>query len=434
MRPLAARAAGAHRKHLSATTNAEPIHLAAASRRHSVGWLVAANLVGLWLAASLLWPQAGDALAPLTYGRWAPLHHNWELYGWGALPLVGVLLQYYLPANATGTRAGRTALAGWSLALAVGGVSWLAGANSGKLFLEWAGIARVLWSVALLLFWALLMRGAWPRRREYPWWAIGMLLLLGVVPFVLYWAADPRVYPAVDPDTGGATGASLLGSTLGLLAIFGLLPWLLRLPVRAPASSIFRRKRLYWFYFVLSVVLDVVIEHGNVTHHDVGHIIGLGSLIAWVPLVWRYTRSFEWPVAARRWLAAAFVWWLVLCVTGFLTFLPEVADRLKFTNGLVAHAHLAMAGTVTALYGAILASLGAGWEMGRHWSFWLWQGACALHIGALLWLGWREGAEPAVLYVRGGVADWCYGLRFLAGAAMLAASLDWLRAAWKNEP
>ena len=29
---------------------------AAAIRRHSLGWLVAANMVGVWLAALLLWP------------------------------------------------------------------------------------------------------------------------------------------------------------------------------------------------------------------------------------------------------------------------------------------------------------------------------------------------------------------------------------------
>ncbi len=33
----------------------------------------------------------------------------------------------------------------------------------------------------------------------------------------------------MNPHSGGATGASLLGSTLGLVAIFGAVPWLLRL-------------------------------------------------------------------------------------------------------------------------------------------------------------------------------------------------------------
>jgi cytochrome c oxidase cbb3-type subunit 1 len=258
-----------------------------------------------------------------------------------------------------------------------------------------------------------------------------LLIALLSVPFALWWAADPKVYPAVDPDTGGATGSSLLGSTLGLVAVFGLLPWLLRLPVVAKGPQWFRRKRLYGFYLAGSIALNAGLKHGNVTHHDLGHILGLASLAGWVPLVWRYARSFDWPAAARPWLAAAFAWWLMLVVTGFLVFLPEVADRLKFTNGLVAHAHLAMAGLVTSLHVAILAALG-GWRPSR-WSGWAWHGGTVVQVVALAWLGWHEGAEPALLYVRGGLADACYGLRLLAGVVMLAASLDWLRAAWKHD-
>ncbi|MBL9216155.1 MAG: hypothetical protein JNG83_11820 [Opitutaceae bacterium] len=406
--------------------------LAASLRRHSLGWLAAANAVGVLLAALLLWPDLNGALAPLTYGRWVPLHLDWQLYGWCALPLVGVLLGYFMRPDAAGLTAGRAALGCWSLGLAFGGASWLAGWSSGKIFLEWAGPARVGWSLALLCLWLLLCAQAWPRRREFPLWAHLFLAALFAVPFVLWWASDPRVYPAVDPDTGGATGASLLGSTLGLLAVFGLLPWLLRLPVRAPAAAIFRRQRLYWLYFAFSFALDLALRHGNVSHHDHGHIIGLGSLIAWVPLVWRYTRSFAWPPAAPAWLGAAFAWWLLLAVTGFGTYLPAIADRLKFTNGLVAHAHLAMAGLVTSLHVAILLCLDGRWRPAR-WSGWLWQAGCAVQVGLLLWLGWQEGADPSVLYVRGGLADLCYAGRLAAGLAMLAASIAWCRQAWRTE-
>jgi cytochrome c oxidase cbb3-type subunit 1 len=409
-----------------------PGSLAAASRRHALGWLVAGNAIGLWLAALLLWPAMNDAAAPFTYGRWVPLHLDWQLYGWCALPLAVVLLQYYLPADARGRTTGRLALAVWSAGLALGGVTWLAGLSSGKLFLEWSGPARVAWPLAMFVVWLLIAIRVWPRRREFPWWAHGLLAGLAVVPFVLWWAADPRIYPAVDPDTGGATGSSLLGSTLGLVGIFGLLPFLLRLPATTAADRR-GRLRLYGVYLVVSFGLNAALKRGNITHHDGGHIFGLASLALWVPLVWRYARSFVWPASARPWLVAAFAWWLVLVVTGFITFLPAMGDRFKFTNGLVAHAHLAMAGLVTSLHVALLATLGRGWRAGRRWSFWTWQLACVVHIGALFWLGWREAAEPALLYVRGGVADWCYGLRLAAGGAMFVAALDWLVAAWRHD-
>lgn len=44
-------------------------------------------------------------------------------------------------------------------------------------------------------------------------------------------------------------------------------------------------------------------------------------------------------------------------MSGWLTFLPGIPERLKFTNGLVAHAHLAMAGVVTSVNGMILNQL-----------------------------------------------------------------------------
>ncbi len=71
--------------------------VATAVCRHNLGWLVAANLVGLLLAVLLLWPGLNDLLAPLTYGRWVPLHLDWQLYDWCSLPLVGVRFHYYLP-------------------------------------------------------------------------------------------------------------------------------------------------------------------------------------------------------------------------------------------------------------------------------------------------------------------------------------------------
>ncbi|MGY8717962.1 MAG: hypothetical protein ACKVI3_09295, partial [Verrucomicrobiia bacterium] len=43
--------------------------LARSIRSHAVGWWVAANLVGVWLAALLIWPQWGDWIAPFSYGR-----------------------------------------------------------------------------------------------------------------------------------------------------------------------------------------------------------------------------------------------------------------------------------------------------------------------------------------------------------------------------
>jgi cytochrome c oxidase cbb3-type subunit 1 len=396
-------------------------HAATRVRRHSLGWLVAANAVGLWLAFLLLWPDAGDALAPLTYGRWVPLHLDWMLYGWSALPLVGVLFVHYLPDDGRGAFMTKLTLWIWSAALLFGGRGWLSGKVAGKLFLDWTDASRTFWSFASLVLWVGLLWQA-RRRPDLGRWSWSLLLALGLVPVALYAAAAPDSYPPVNPHSGGATGSSLLGSTLGVVGIFGLVPWLLRLPTITDSG-----KRRRWFAAALALAFAFFagMGHGDASNRRPDQIIGLGSLVIWLPLVWWYARSFTWADNSGRWLGAAFVWWCLLVVTGWLSFLPGIAERVKFTNVLVAHSHLAMAGLVTSFNVALLLNLGPARAPSRR-SFWFWQAGCALHVGALLWLGWQEGAEPSLLYLRGGVADVCYGLRLLAGLVMFAASINWL--------
>lgn len=391
--------------------------------RHSLGWLVAANAVGVWLAAVLLWPGLGDLVAPLTYGRWIPLHLNWQLYGWCALPLVAALLHWFLDeAHPRVAVHARLALGAWSLALAVGGVTWLAGHTSGKLFLDWQGLGRGLLPGAMLVLWAVLAGHTWRRRARLRRAGLrGRAVLLAgllVVPPLLYLASGRDFYPAVNPDSGGATGAALLGSTLGIVTVFGLLPGLLGRR-RAVSAG--------WFWVALagSWGMFAGMRHGSVSHHLPGQIAGLGLLLAWVPLLPLYWRGFDWPEGARPWLGASWGWWLLLVVTGWLTFLPGLSERLKFTNGLVAHAHLAMAGLVTAVNALVLHTLGGG--MSRRGAFWLWQGGCAAQVALLLLLGWVESGAEGALFRSDAWTQWIYGGRLAAGLAMAAASLLWVR-------
>lgn len=431
--------------------------IGALTARHALGWLVAANAVGVLLAAELVWPALGDVLAPLTYGRWMPLHMNWQLYGWCSLPLTGVLLAWCVDARHPQARTHvRVALGAWSLALGLGGVAWLGGVTSGKLFLDWAGWARGALSAAMVVLWTVCAAHAWWRRGEPGQRAAGILrgvflAALLFVPGLLYWAAGREVYPSVNPDSGGATGASLLGSTLGIVIIFGLLPVMLRVPARKNEKSkchligdtlagtaheaesgichligdnLVRGTAWYWWALAGSFGVFGVIERGNASHHAWGQILGLGMLLMWVPLAWVYFRRFEWEASAGRWLGAAFGWWLVLVVTGFLTFLPGLSERLKFTNGLVAHAHLAMAGLVTAVNFAVLRQLAPKTE--PRGNFWGWQIACAVHVGALMMLGWCEAENAGDLFRSEGWTQGLYATRLAAGAVMLAVSVRWL--------
>ncbi|HEY0947162.1 MAG TPA: hypothetical protein VGD81_17905 [Opitutaceae bacterium] len=400
--------------------------------RHAFGWLVAANGVGVWLAVVLLWPALGDAIAPLTYGRWVPLHLDWQLYGWCALPLVGALLAWCLEERHPHALAhARVVLGTWSLALAAGGLAWLGGQTSGKLFLDWHGWTRPLLPVAMLVLWTVLAAHAtWSAGRMRAGERmvhVAVLAALVAVPPLFYWAAGREVYPAVNPDSGGATGAALLGSTLGVVAIFGLLPVMLRVPpAPGPRRSRFGRSGFFWGFFAASAVAYAIIDHGNASHHAPSQIVALGLLLAWVPALWIFGRGFAWSERARPWLRAAAAWWLLLVVTGWVTFLPGVSERLKFTNALVAHAHLAMAGLVTSVNGVILHTLARGRLRTSRGSFWLWQGGCALHVAVLLILGVLENDAAGALFLSAGWTQGLFGVRLAAGVTMGLASVQWL--------
>lgn len=401
---------------------------ARAVRVHALGWLTAANGVGLLLAALLVWPEAGDALGALGYGRWMPLHLNWQLYGWCALPLAGALALACLePAHPAAAGHVKLAMRLWSLALIVGGAAWLAGVTSGKLFLDWAGWSRAALAVAMSLLWTLLAAHLWwgrARREASRRVATGVMVALAAVPALLYWAAGREVYPSVNPGSGGATGASLLGSTLGIVAIFGLLPVLLK--VRRQDG-----RNVVWFWVALAVSFGVfaVIDHGHASHHAPGQILGLALLLAWVPLLGMYGRAWVWAGASGRWVKAAGGWWALLVVTGWISFLPGWSEHTKFTHALVAHAHLAMAGLVTSVGFAMLDRLDPATPVGGRRIFLLWQGGSVIHVLLLALIGVAEASRPADLFYGDGWIRALFAGRLAAGGIMAAAgAMAWREA------
>lgn len=441
--------------------------------RHSLAWLAFANAAGLLMAGLLAWPELNDLTAPLSYGRWATVHLNGQLYGWCSLPLIGVLLHVFLdPRHPHASRHAQVALASWSLALTIGCAAWLTGHSSGKLFMEWTGWSRPALPAAMLVLWTVLAAHAWWRRPERargflalrPWLALGVLAALLVVPAVFFWAADARVYPPVNPDSGGATGAALLGSTLGIITLYGALPRLLKRPRRADAGRLYGLgPRLYVAALVASWLLYATLHHGAVSHHRLAPQVALGTLMVWVPLAWLHFGAYAWPAATRRWLVSGFLCWTVLIVDGWLTFLPGFSEAMKFTHGLVAHAHLAMAGFITAVNHVILHGLSDDAQKVEARSadaqpatrsreqptaapeqhaatpprgpkprpegagFALWHLGLLLHFVALIGLYTVERADVSALFLGSGEAMIWLSLRVFSGGVLLAASALWLR-------
>jgi cytochrome c oxidase cbb3-type subunit 1 len=402
---------------------------------HSLTWLAASSAVGLLLATLLLVPRLNDLLAPLTYGRWVPLHLDLALYGWLGLPLVGLLLRAYAPAAGEG-RLPALAVHAWSGSLAAGAVAWLAGGSSGRPFLDWSGAVRWAFLAALALLWAVLavllarrVRAA--GRAGRPPWAHGdlgralLLLALAAVPPLLALAGRPSAYPAVNPDTGGPTGASLLGSSLAVVAMFLVTPPLLGLRRKGRSDG----WKLAALLAAHAVALGLV-GGGDHSHREPVQVLALASLLPWAWLVPRELARYRWPEGGRRWLAALLAWGGLLLAASLVGFLPGVLDRQKFTHLLVAHAHLAMAAFATSFAALVLVALApasaAPPPLAAPVPFALWHGGAAFHLAALAGLGWLEIADPGSMFRPSMAADALLAVRWLAGAVMLAAALGWL--------
>ena len=413
----------------------DPVRLSAL---HALAFLVAGNVIGVLLAALLLAPRAGEALQPLSYGRWMPVHLDALLYGWGSLPLVALLLAFYGAASAA-PRLSRLAVHAWSAMVIAGSVAWLLGGSSGKAFLDWRGGARGVLVVGMSLLTVALGRAFVRSARGAPsmlTWARGALLaVLLPVPFVLAWASREDVYPSINPDSGGPTGVSLLGSVLGIVAVFLVTPLLLK-PARP--SPRLRALLLLLAAHGLAFLALLVLVPGNRSHHDPVQVAALASTALWLPLLLRGLRPREagWPREARPWLLGAAAWGATLVATGIVAFLPGVLERWKFSHALVAHAHVALAGLVTSWNMLVLVSLlrgtATGGALGGARAAWAWHAALVVHVIALAGLAALEQRAPGGLLPAGRAADALLAVRLAAGAAQVVVSWHWLAAAWRD--
>ena len=239
----------------------------------------------------------------------------------------------------------------------------------------------------------------------------------------MYPASSPNYYPAINPDTGGPTGASQLESSLMIVAILLILPFGLA-KSRAGRSKVIA---FAWTVMVAEFLLCFSLGRADISHHRPAQFLSLGSLLIWIPLTPAYYAAFEWHENTRRWRIAFLAWWSALVLTGWFLFLPGILDHFKFTDGLVGHSLLAMAGFVSSLLIFVLVQMlgEGGWIFNRTRSFYGWNIAVLGYVVLMTAAGWREGFDPAFTIVPGIARNTIYIFRLVVGVVMLASSLDW---------
>jgi cytochrome c oxidase cbb3-type subunit I len=411
---------------MSPSSPAAPDVGVSAAIGHALGWLVVGNAVGLYLSLLLLYPNL--QLAEWTYGRWVPVHLNVQLYGWTALPLVAWLFSMFEVGESSSAAWAPAAVWAWTAALAMGTLNWLSGMTGGKIFLDWNGGSLWAFVFSMVMLWCVLVVAR--KQRACRWSqlkrriSIAGLIGLAMVPVAIMVTASPATYPPVDRLTGGPTGSSLLGSSM---IVVGLM---LLLPRSACGMGKGRAGNGTWIYFGFCWVFFGVAEAVGGTHFDWWQNVSLLLMLPWAWLLARDWTGFDWPAGTRVWKMALFGWWGALVLTGYLMYFPWILDRIKFTQGLVAHSHLAMAGFTTS-FCALLAVILTGRRLGGVGSVVVWQFAALVMVVALATMGWREGAEPSWMLENPAWREFGLGLRTACGGAMLIVSVLW-RTQWKT--
>jgi cytochrome c oxidase cbb3-type subunit 1 len=404
---------------------------------HALFWLALMNAMGVMLSVLLMAPADNHLLGEWTYGRWMMVHMNLGLYGWCGLPMLGLLFEAYGVAESRVQRWARPVVWLWSASLVVGSVSWFNGETSGKLFLDWAGTARIFFPLSMQALWLLLVLAfveGVRARRWTGWLPIAVrgvpLLLLVVVPAAIYVTASAALYPHFNPDTGGPTGASQLESSLAVVAILLLLP-LAVVKLRQGAAKGFA---LAWGVLAVEGVLCALMNHADSSHRDPVQYLGLALMLPWIILLPRVYAGFAWHEGTDAWRRAFLAWWMGLVLTGWIVFLPGVLDRLKFTDGLVGHSLTAIAGCLSAFLVLVMQQmLGPDQQIFRsRWAFMAWNHSVLLYVVLMFVAGWIEGGNPGFTIVPGVGRNLIYGLRVLSGLGMFAASMEWLLAAWRT--
>lgn len=402
--------------------------------RHAFFWMVIANGAGVLLAVLLVVPDGNLLLGEWSYGRWIPVHLNLQLYGWSSLPLVAWLIKIYRVDEVGLGRWGTLAVWGWSAALVVGAMSWLGGESSGKIFLDWTGLSLRVFVVAMLLLWGVTAAGWWKSGRG--WARLIGVAALATVPASMVFAASRTVYPPVNPDTGGPTGASLLGSTLIVIFLLLLVPRSLgkrRLPGR-------RSDRWFWIVFGVEFACFALLERPAASHRQPEQWLGLGLLLVWVPLLPMFYRGYAWDAGERHWMWAFLAWLGLLIVSGWVAFLPGVLDGAKFTNALVGHSHLAMAGFTSSFLVFLAVVLTGAAEVLRR-GFWWWHLAALAYVVLMVIAGANEAVDAGWVMEGGLGRDVVYVLRLLCGVVLFGVSVRWFQdlvasgaMGWKGVP
>ncbi|MCA1777916.1 MAG: cytochrome-c oxidase, cbb3-type subunit I [Xanthomonadaceae bacterium] len=205
----------------------------------TVVWGIVGMLVGVLIAAQLIWPDLTHGIAWLSYGRLRPLHTNAVIFAFGGSALFAT--SYYVVQRTCQTRLFSDALAaftfwGWQVVIVGAAISLPLGKTMGKEYaeLEWplALLVAAVWVVYAVVFFGTIMRRKIKHIYVANWFYGAYILTIAVLHIVNnlsmpagLWKSYPVYSGAVDAMVQwwyghNAVGFFLTAGFLGMMYYF----------------------------------------------------------------------------------------------------------------------------------------------------------------------------------------------------------------------
>ena len=157
----------------------------------TIVWGIVGMLVGVIIAAELLWPELFSGISWLSYGRLRPLHTNAVIFAFGGSALIGT--SYYVVQRTCQARLFCGPLAGftfwgWTTVIVLAAITLPLGYTSGKEYaeLEWPIdlLIAVVWVAYAIVFFGTIARRKTPHIYVANWFYAAFILTVAILHIV----------------------------------------------------------------------------------------------------------------------------------------------------------------------------------------------------------------------------------------------------------
>jgi len=410
----------------------------------ALAYLVITMLVGVLASFQFIWPDWASGIPYLSYGRIRPIHTNGTLFGWLTTGFIG--FWYYAIPRLCNTKLYSKKLAWlslvlWNIIILSAVVTLALGMNQGKeyaeLILPIDVLVVVTWVIILINIFATIAKRKEKQMYVTVWYTMGTLVWVALV----YIIGNNPMYTGINDANinwfYGHNAVGLLFTTSGVGMGYYFIPKAAKTPLWNHTLSMIG----FWglgFIYVWTGAHHLVYSPVPEWIQTMGIMFSILLIIPTMAVIINFymTVKGKWyemnTNVPLKFLMVGTTMYLLTCLQGPFQSLRTVSQITHFTDWVVGHVHMAMAGFATfMMFGAIyymvpqIVKRPLWSEKAANWHFWLTLIGLTGYMVSLWVIGviqgtmWKDVSIPFVETVIISVPYW--KVRTVSGILMVSA-------------